>query len=127
MQLVVLCRRFATTTYLFLRSALRCLVVVALVLVCSAPASHGTAKKYVLMINELGQSHPGPVLVMNEILSALHSDARFDVEFHWENLNAVDLSDDSLTELRASVTREYRDHKFDAIVLLGPDPFRFLG
>jgi signal transduction histidine kinase len=79
------------------------------------------------MINELGQSHPGPVLVMNEILSALRSDARFDVEFHWENMDAVDLSDDSLNKLRGSLAREYRDHKFDAIVVLGPDPFRFLG
>jgi len=76
------------------------------------------------MINEVGQSHPGPVIVTNAIASAMQSDSRFEEEFHWENLDAVDISDDSLNELRDSIIQKYRSNKLDLIVLLGPDPLR---
>jgi signal transduction histidine kinase len=124
MQRVGFIQRFASTAYLFKRSALRCLVIASLVLGCLASVSQGKPPKYILMINELGQSHPGPVVVTNKILIALHSDPRFDVEFYWENLDAADRSDDSLNELRDSILQKYRDHKLDLIVLLGPDPLR---
>jgi signal transduction histidine kinase len=78
------------------------------------------------MINEVGQSHPGPVIVTNAIVLALQSDQRFEEEFHWENLDAVDISDDSLNELRDSIIQKYRSNKVDLIVLLGPDPLRLL-
>jgi signal transduction histidine kinase len=120
-------RRFASTICLFNRFAFNGVVLAALLVVCFAPTSQGKVKKYALMINELGQSHPGPVIVTNGILSALHEDGRFDVDFQWENLDAADISDDSLSELRGSIARKYRKHKFDVIVLLGPDPLRFLG
>jgi signal transduction histidine kinase len=79
------------------------------------------------MINELGQSHPGPVVVTNLILSALHSDPRFQVEFHWENLDSIYLLGDSLNEQRDLLVRKYQHRKLDLIVLLGPDPIRLLG
>jgi hypothetical protein len=41
------------------------------------------------MISIIGPSHPGPVIVSNEIVSALHADQRFQVEFYWENLDAI--------------------------------------
>ena len=99
MERIAPCRRFASTIYLFTRSALRCLVVAALVLIHFAPASQGKVKKYVLMIN--AQSHPGPLLVTNAILSALHSDPRFDVELYWENL------DDDMIECAAERTARF--------------------
>jgi signal transduction histidine kinase len=64
--------------------------------------------------------------VTNTILLALHADPRLDVEFHWENLDATDISDDSRDELRDAIVRKYRDHNFDLIVLMGPDPIRLL-
>ena len=78
------------------------------------------------MINEVGQSHPGPAIVTNAIASAMQSDPRFEEEFHWENLDAVDISNDSLNELRDSIIQKYRGHKLDLIALLGPDPLRLL-
>ena len=96
-------------------------------MVCCAPFLHGQTRKNVLMINELGQSHPGPVVVTNLILAALHSDPRFQVEFHWENLDSIYLSDDSLKEQRDLLVRKYQHRKLDLIVLLGPDPIRLLG
>ena len=58
------------------------------------------------MINEFGQSTPVSVIVANQIRSALHADSRFEVQFYWENLDAVDLSDDALNEQRALVARD---------------------
>src|SRR5271166_875771 len=110
----------------FTRPPGSCLLLAALALVCLAPASHGQAKKNVLMINEIGQSHPAAVLVTNQILSALRSDPRFDAELHWENLDAIDISDDSRNELRDAIIRKYRDRKWDVIVLMGPDPIQLL-
>ena len=71
------------------------LILTALVLACLAPASLGQSKKNVLMIIEIGQSHPAPALVTNQILSALGSDPRFDAELHWENLDAIDITDET--------------------------------
>ncbi|MGO9565633.1 MAG: ATP-binding protein [Candidatus Korobacteraceae bacterium] len=78
------------------------------------------------MVNELGQSHPGPVIVTNLILSALHSDPRFQVELYWEDLNSIYLSEDSVDEQRDLLVRKYQHRKLDLIVLLGPDPIRLL-
>ncbi len=101
-----------------------CLVLAALVLVFLTPASQGQSKKNVLMIIEIGQSHPAPALVTNQILSALGSDPRFDAELHWENLDAIDISDEARNELRDGIVRKYRNVQWDLIVLVGPDPLR---
>ena len=88
------------------------------------PASRAQSKKNVLMIIEIGQSSPAPALVTNRILSALGSDPRFDAELYWENLDAIDISDDLGNELREGIARKYRNRKLDLIVLVGPDPLR---
>jgi len=78
------------------------------------------------MINELGPSHPGPVLVTNRILSALYADPRFQLEFYTENLDAVDASDEARADRRNWLIQKYRDTRLDLIILIGPDPFRLL-
>src|SRR5215472_10792873 len=92
-------------------------LAVAAVMMCFALASEAKTKKNILMISELGHSHPGPVMVTNQILASLLADPRFDVEFHWENLDAADILDNSRNQLRESIVRKYRDHNFDLIVL----------
>ena len=47
-----------------------------------------------------------------------------DAELHWENLDAIDISDDARNELRDGIVRKYRNLKWDLIVLVGPDPLR---
>src|SRR5579862_3752733 len=126
MEHMVPCRFFGSTICLEVRSALQSFVLATLVLFCVVPASQGQIKKSVLMINELGQSHPGPVLVTNAIISALHSDPQFDVELYWENLDATDISDAMRSELRDSITKKHRKHNLALIVLMGPDPLRLL-
>ncbi len=118
-------RKTAGSTLGFVKRSLRSgFVLTALVLAYLAPHCQGQSKKNVLMIMEIGQSHPAPALVTNQILSALGSDPRFDAELHWENLDAIDLSDDSRNELRDGIVRKYRNLKWDLIVLVGPDPLR---
>ena len=117
-------KNFGSTLGFVKRSIRSGLVLTALVLAFLVPASQGQSKKNVLMIIEIGQSHPAPVLVTNQILSALGSDPRFDAELHWENLDAIDISDDARNELRDGIVRKYRNLKWDLIVLVGPDPLR---
>ena len=77
------------------------------------------------MINIVGQSHPGPMIVTNLVLSALHSDPRFQVEFYWENLDAIYHPDEWQEQLDA-VVQQYRHRKLDLIVLLGPNAIQIL-
>ncbi|MDR3411680.1 MAG: hypothetical protein P4L87_12190, partial [Formivibrio sp.] len=117
---------FALTTCAFKRATKSWLLLVPLGLVIFAPASQAQFKKTILVINEFGQSAPVSVIVADQIRSALQSDRRFQVQFYWENLDAIDLSDDSLKEQRASVARRYLGQQLDMIVLVGPDPLRLL-
>ena len=67
-------KNFGSTLGFAKRSIRSGLVLTALVLAFLVPASQGQSKKNVLMIIEIGQSHPAPALVTNQILSALSSD-----------------------------------------------------
>ena len=77
------------------------------------------------MINILGQSHPGPIIVTNLLLSALHSDPRFQAEFYWEDLDAV-YHPEEWQEQLDSVVQQYRHRKLDLIVLMGPNAIQLL-
>jgi ABC-type uncharacterized transport system substrate-binding protein len=98
--------------------------VAALGLVCFAPPSQAQARKEVLIITEVGLSHPGMALVTSQIHSALNLDQRFQEEVYMESLDAADLSEDVLKERRDSLVQKYRDKRLDLIVLVGPDPIR---
>ena len=77
------------------------------------------------MISVIGPSHPGPVIVSNQIVSALHSDPRFQVEFYSENLDAIYHPEEWQEQLDFLVG-QYRHLKLDLIVLVGPDAIRIL-
>ncbi len=131
MQRIDLKRRFAPTICLFRLCLFRqCtknwLAAASLGLVIFAPASQAQVKKTILVINEFGQSSPVSVLVANQIRLALHADPRFQVQYYWENLDAVDLSNDALNEQRTVVANRYLGQKLDLIVLVGPDPIRLV-
>ena len=102
------------------------LAVTALGLVTIITASQAQVRKTILVVNEFGQTSPVSVLVTNQIRSALHSDRRFQGEFYWENLDAIDLSNDALDEQHVWVAKRYVGQKLDLIVLVGPDPIRLL-
>jgi signal transduction histidine kinase len=104
------------------RTLLVCLVVF---LVASIAWAQSPVRKNVLMISIIGPSHPGPVIVSNQIVSALHSDPRFQVEFYWENLDAIYHPEEWQEQLDFLVG-QYRHLKLDLIVLVGPNAIRLL-
>jgi signal transduction histidine kinase len=107
----------------FLKRSIRSsLVLAALVLVYFAPASHAQVRKNVLMIGNIGPAHQAPPLVSNEIVSALHTDPRFRIEFYSENLDPVYHPE----ELQQRIDSQYRHIKLDLIVLIGPDAIQLL-
>jgi signal transduction histidine kinase len=118
-------KRFGSPVGFFKRSILSSLVLAVLVLVYFSPASQSQVRKNVLMINILGQSHPGPVIVTNLILEALHSDPHLQIEFYWENLDSVYHPEEWQEQLDA-VVQQYSHRKLDLIVLMGPDAIRLL-
>ena len=99
-----------------------CLVVF---LGSSIALAQSPVRKNVLMISVIGPSHPGPVIVSNQIVSALHSDPRFQVEFYSENLDAIYHPEEWQEQLDFLVG-QYRHLKLDLIVLVGPDAIRIL-
>jgi signal transduction histidine kinase len=121
-QRVGLSQRFRVCS--FDPSTLRWLVTAAFVLVCFPSASESQTRKQILIVTEVGPSHPGMALVTSQIDSALYRDQRFQEEVYTENLDAADLSDDVLKEKRDSLVQKYRHNELDVIVLVGPDPIR---
>jgi signal transduction histidine kinase len=101
------------------------LVCLLVFLVASIAFAQGPVRKNVLMISIVGPSHPGPVIVGNQIVSALHSDPQFQVEFYWENLNAI-YHPEEWQEQVDSLVGQYRHVKLDLIVLVGPNAIRLL-
>jgi len=118
-------KRFGSTPGFFRPSIRNSLFLLALVLICLVSASPGQIRKNVLMISIVGPSHPGPVIVSNQIVSALHSDPRFQVEFYWENLDAV-YHPEEWQEKLDFLVGQYRHVKLDLIVLVGPNAIRLL-
>ena len=118
-------QRVRSPSRLFKRSLRFSLFLAVLGLVYFAPASHAQIRKNVLVINILGQSHPGPIIVTNLLLSALHSDPRFQAEVYLEDLDAV-YHPEEWQEQLDSVAQQYRHRKLDLIVLIGPNAIQLL-
>ena len=118
-------QRPTSTIRFFNKRSVWSFVLPALVLVSFCSASQGQVRKNVLMISIIGPSHPGPIIVSNQIVSALHADPRFEVEFYWENLDAIYHPEEWQEQLDFLVG-QYRHLKLDLIVLVGPNAIRLL-
>jgi len=101
------------------------LVCLLVFLVAPIALAQVPVRKNILMISIIGPSHPGPVIVSNQIVSALHADPRFQVEFYWENLDAI-YHPEEWQEQVDFLVGQYRHIKLDLIVLVGPNAIRLL-
>jgi signal transduction histidine kinase len=126
MQSVYPSRSFALNGLFNNGFAVSCLVWAGLVLLFFASASQGQVRKNVLMLVDVGQSHPGSLAATRRVLEALHSDPRFHVEFYEENLDAMYHPDDWRTYHGNLIVKKYSDRKIDLILLVGPHSIRFL-
>ena len=118
-------KRVGSPSRFFKRSIRSSLVQATLVLVYFAPASHAQVRKNVLMISIIGPSHPGPAIVSDQIVSVLHADPRFKIEFYWENMDVIYHPEGWQEQIDLIVSR-YRHVKLDLIVLVGPNAIRLL-
>ncbi len=99
----------------------------ALALSPPAVRSQDPVRKSVLIVNELGLSHPAITMVSQQILSALGTDPRYQIEFYTESLDARSFPDEaSRQEIREWIAHKYRNHPPDVIVAMGPEAIKFL-
>ena len=108
--------------------------LVMLGLFCAALSLHPPAvlsqeplRKSVLIINELGMSHPALTMVSQQILLVVGTDPRYQIEFYSESLDARAFPDEaSQQEIREWIAHKYRNHPPDVILAVGPEPIKFL-
>ncbi len=98
-------------------------------LALNSPAglSQEPLRKSVLIINELGPSHPALTMVGQQIASVVGTDPRYQIEFYSESLDARSFPDEpSREEIREWIAHKYRNHAPDVILAVGPEPIKFL-
>jgi len=84
-------------------------------------------RKNVLILTEVGLSHPAAILVPQEIVSALQADTRYETEFYSESLDSMAFPDEpSQQQIRDWLEPKYRNRHLDVIIAMGPGPIKFL-
>jgi len=86
-----------------------------------------SADKHVLIINEVGLSHPLTDFITQQIVEGVQETQNLHVEFHSENLDLISSPDrPSRAEIRDWLVKKYGAYKLDAVVAVGPDSINFL-
>src|SRR5271166_3750497 len=100
---------------------------VVVVLVASIAMAQAPVRKNVLIINEVGLTHPASALVTEQVMSRLSADPRYQTEFYVESLDSPLFSSDTRQQdIEAGLLQKYENRKIDVIVAMGPAPILFL-
>jgi signal transduction histidine kinase/ABC-type uncharacterized transport system substrate-binding protein len=94
-----------------------------------APVAPGKVpqKKNVLVITEVGPSHPAISLMMQQIVAWVQKSNTHDVEFYFESLDLMSFpSGPSGEEARDWLTKKYRSQELNVVVAVGPGAVDFL-
>lgn len=84
-------------------------------------------KKNILIVNEVGESHPAVTLITQELISGLSNNPDFQFEFYLERLDTTSKeSAASQRKIRGLIVRKYQSERPDIIVAEGPTPVAFL-
>jgi signal transduction histidine kinase len=84
-------------------------------------------RKNVLIVSEVGMSHPGPALIDETLRQAFGNPSHYQVEFFSESLDTMSfLSQPEQAEIQENLVHKYRNLTIDAIVAIGPSTIRFL-
>src|ERR1700743_3646749 len=97
-----------------------CLVVLWSLFTPQASATTTPSRKTVLLINEVSLAHPASTLVTERLLSALSSDAAYQVEFYVESIDAPGADESSEARNATRIGDEDRDRHLNPIVGMGP-------
>ncbi len=109
----------------------RILVVLALISLNLVGGPSGLAqtptKKNVLILNEVGPSHPLTKLMAQELFAGVRDTPDRHVEFYSETFDMLSYPNSlSPSDLRESLVTQYRNQKFDVVVAVGTDSIEFL-
>jgi signal transduction histidine kinase len=84
-------------------------------------------KKNILILNQMGPSHPLTKLIARELLTGVSDTPGRHVEFFSETFDMLSYPNSlSPSDLRESLVTQYRNQKFDVVVAVGPDIIEFL-
>src|SRR5271157_3823992 len=109
------------------RSSGLLVLCVVVVLVESIAMAQAPVRKNVLIINEVGLTHPASALVTEQVMSRLSADPRYQTEFYVESLDSPLFSSDTRQQdIEAGLLQKYENRKIDVIVAMGPAPILFL-
>src|SRR5208283_3283650 len=89
-------------------------------LVASIANAQAPVRKNVLIINEVGLTHPASALVTEQVMSRLSADPRYQTEFYVESLDSPLFSSDTRQQdVEAGLLQKYENRKIDVIVVMG--------
>jgi len=112
--------------------AMRWRIIVALVLlgeVLGPPGalSQATAKKNVLILTEVGLSHPLTSVITQQIVAGVEETEGQHVEFYTESLDLLSFTNKpTLDEIEDWLRKKYGGDRLDVVVAIGPGVIRFL-
>jgi signal transduction histidine kinase len=90
-------------------------------------AAQAPPRKNILIINEVGDSHPAIAMINKGIMEGLVRDHNYSIEFFVESFDTgVFDSETSQRDIGEWYIHNYRNQKLDAIVTVGPSPLAFL-
>jgi len=103
-------------------------LLLALVIAVQAPiAAQTPPRKNILVLSEVGESHPVVAMVTQELITGLSNSRDYQVEFYTESLDTtIADSEESQQDIRELIIRKYQNQPPDIIVAVGPTPIAFL-
>lgn len=104
----------------------RLLLVGILLLLQSCAASQTRPIRRILILNNVGISHPGINIIDSGIRSGLQN-SQYHLEYYNESMDAILFPDPAdQQEIRDSLIRKYRNHQPNVIITVGPSPLNFM-
>ena len=92
----------------------------------TAGAAIPPARKSVLIITEVGNTHRAAASITESLLSSLSTNQDYQVEIYSENLDTPAFADEASQEkVEELLVEKYQGRKIDVIVAMGPRPIMF--
>ena len=103
------------------------ILVLSIPFLTSFIAAQPPPRKNILVISELGETHPAIATVTREITTGLSDNHHYQIELYIESLDTETFpTEEAQREFTEWITRRYRNQKPAAIVAIGPSPIAYL-
>lgn len=111
----------------FVRFAILNILLAEILLGGTSGSPDTPQKRNILILSEVGMSHPLNDLITQEIVAGVRAVPGRHVEFFSENLGLMfPQASPSQAEMRNWLERKYRNFKLDVVVAVGPETVKFL-